>query len=124
MRRRKTGTVVTGRSPHHSLRFFYQYFRLHSDGGGLLRSTPRVMSLTQAEANAAEAANLRSASTSRWFESIVCAAWADACHARPHGDSRRQGSGFPSVISCRNSSTSPARPLWDPHYVRAGEPGG
>ncbi len=58
MRRRKTGTVVTGRSPHHSLRFFYQYFRLHSDGGGLLRSTPRVMSLTQAEANAAEAANL------------------------------------------------------------------
>src|SRR5471030_3169518 len=25
-RRRKTGTIVTGRTPHHSLRYFFQYF--------------------------------------------------------------------------------------------------
>jgi GntR family transcriptional regulator len=55
MRRRKTGTVVTGRSPHHSLRFFYQYFRLHRDDGTLLRSKPRILSMTHAEANAQEA---------------------------------------------------------------------
>ncbi len=55
MRRRKTGTVVTGRSPHHSLRFFYQYFRLHRDDGALLRSKPRVLSLTWAEATGWEA---------------------------------------------------------------------
>lgn len=38
MRRRKTGTVVTGRTPHHSLRLFFQYFRLHGMDGSLLRS--------------------------------------------------------------------------------------
>ena len=55
MRRRRTGTVVTGRSPHHSLRFFYQYFRLHGADGTLLRSTPRVLSLAQGEASRTEA---------------------------------------------------------------------
>lgn len=43
-RRRKTGTVVTGRSPHHSLRFFFQYFRLHGRDGELLRSRVRMIS--------------------------------------------------------------------------------
>jgi GntR family transcriptional regulator len=47
MRRPKTGTVVTGRSPHHSLRFFFQYFRLHGEEGDLLRSTARVLSVEQ-----------------------------------------------------------------------------
>jgi GntR family transcriptional regulator len=47
MRRPKTGTVVTGRSPHHSLRFFFQYFRLHGEEGELLRSTARVLSVEQ-----------------------------------------------------------------------------
>jgi GntR family transcriptional regulator len=41
-RRRKTGTVVTGRSPHHSLRSFFQYFRLHGRDGAVLRSQARV----------------------------------------------------------------------------------
>jgi GntR family transcriptional regulator len=54
MRRPKTGTVVTGRSPHHSLRFFFQYFRLHGEEGELLRSTARVLSVEQGEATAAE----------------------------------------------------------------------
>jgi len=56
-RRRKTGTVVTGRSPHHSLRFFFQYFRLHRADGSLVHSTSRFLSVetlpatrTQAEA--------------------------------------------------------------------------
>ena len=40
---RKTGTVVTGRSPHHSLRFFFQYFRLHRADGSLVHSTSRFL---------------------------------------------------------------------------------
>jgi len=54
MRRPKTGTVVTGRSPHHSLRFFFQYFRLHGEEGELLRSTARVLSVEQGEITEAE----------------------------------------------------------------------
>jgi len=42
-RRRKTGTMVTGRSPHHSLRSFFQYFRLHGRDGSVLRSQARVI---------------------------------------------------------------------------------
>jgi GntR family transcriptional regulator len=42
-RRRKTGTIVTGRSPHHSLRSFFQYFRLHGRDGSVLRSQARVI---------------------------------------------------------------------------------
>jgi GntR family transcriptional regulator len=53
-RRRKTGTVVTGRTPHHSLRYFFQYFRLHGLDGALVRSTARVLSVTVGEATAME----------------------------------------------------------------------
>jgi GntR family transcriptional regulator len=42
-RRRKTGTIVTGRNPHHSLRSFFQYFRLHGRDGSVLRSQARVI---------------------------------------------------------------------------------
>src|SRR5262249_33567454 len=52
---RKTGTVVTGRSPHHNLRNFIQYFRLHDAKGGLLRSTAQVLSLSRHAAGKAEA---------------------------------------------------------------------
>ncbi|MBT9383168.1 GntR family transcriptional regulator [Pseudooceanicola sp. CBS1P-1] len=38
MRRRKTGTVVTGRTPHHSMSQFYRYYRLHGRDGRLLNS--------------------------------------------------------------------------------------
>lgn len=44
-RRRKTGTMVTGRTPHHSLRFFFQYFRLHGRDGAMLRSRPAMLSI-------------------------------------------------------------------------------
>jgi GntR family transcriptional regulator len=54
-RRRKTGTIVTGRSPHHNLRNFFQYFRLHGGSGSLLRSTARVLSLVGDTASEAEA---------------------------------------------------------------------
>lgn len=47
VRRRKTGTAVTGRSPHHSLRHFFQYFRLHGADGSLLQSKPRMLALDQ-----------------------------------------------------------------------------
>lgn len=57
-RRRKTGTVVTGRSPHHSLRFFFQYFRLHGMDGALLHSKPRMLSIAHGPATVDEAARL------------------------------------------------------------------
>jgi GntR family transcriptional regulator len=56
VRRRKTGTVVTGRAPQHSLRFFFQYFRLHSEDGTLQRSVPEVLSLVMRPADREEAA--------------------------------------------------------------------
>ncbi len=57
-RRRKTGTVVTGRPPHHSLRFFFQYFRLRGTDGALLRSKPEVRRLRRVPAGEEEAARL------------------------------------------------------------------
>jgi GntR family transcriptional regulator len=56
MRRRKTGTVVTGRAPQHSLRFFFQYFRLHGEDGSLQRSVTEVLSVAIRPADAEEAA--------------------------------------------------------------------
>lgn len=55
MRRRKTGTVVTGRAPHHNLKYFFQYFRLHGADGQLLRSTTRWETLQTGRASAEEA---------------------------------------------------------------------
>lgn len=57
-RQPKRGTVVTGRPPLHSLRFFYQYFRLHGRDGAVLTSTVRPLSLERAPADAADAARL------------------------------------------------------------------
>jgi GntR family transcriptional regulator len=56
VRRRKTGTVVTGRSPQHNLANFFQYFRLHGADGALLNSSPKVLSLARGPANEGEAA--------------------------------------------------------------------
>ena len=58
MRRRRSGTVVTGRAPQHTLRFFFQYFRLHSEDGSLLRSEPEVLELAQGLAASAERSSL------------------------------------------------------------------
>jgi GntR family transcriptional regulator len=44
-RRQRTGTVVTGRMPQHTLRSFYQYFRLHRSDGALVQSEPEILSL-------------------------------------------------------------------------------
>ncbi|RJE84091.1 GntR family transcriptional regulator [Paracoccus onubensis] len=57
-RRRKTGTVVTGRTPRHSLRFYYTYFRLHSRAGDLQNSTARVLELQSRAATTDEARRL------------------------------------------------------------------
>ncbi|SDH87600.1 GntR family transcriptional regulator [Vibrio xiamenensis] len=43
MRRRKTGTVVTGWSPLHNLRYFFQYFRLHDKSGDLVQSETKIL---------------------------------------------------------------------------------
>lgn len=57
-RRRKTGTVVTGRSPHHSLRAFFQYFRLHGMDGSLLRSRAEVIDVGRRTATTEECGRL------------------------------------------------------------------
>ena len=54
-RRKRTGTVVTGRMPQHSMRFFYQYFRLHRSDGKLVRSATSVLSIKRAPASSDEA---------------------------------------------------------------------
>lgn len=58
-RRRKTGTVVTGRTPQHSLRFFFQYFRLHGLDGSLQHSLTKVTSLEKGKANPDELVKLQ-----------------------------------------------------------------
>ncbi len=57
-RRRKSGTVVTGRTPHHNLRYFFQYFRLHGADGSQLRSTPEILRLRRIAAGEEDAARL------------------------------------------------------------------
>ena len=58
-RRRKTGTVVTGRTPQHSLRFFFQYFRLHGLDGSLQNSTSEILSLERRQASQGECTSLQ-----------------------------------------------------------------
>jgi GntR family transcriptional regulator len=58
-RRRKTGTVVTGRAPHHSLRFFFQYFRLHRADGSLARSTSQFLTIETRQATPEQAQRLQ-----------------------------------------------------------------
>ena len=58
-RRRKTGTVVTGRKPQHSLRLFFQYFRLHGLDGSLSKSVTTVTSLDHGFASVEEAEKLQ-----------------------------------------------------------------
>jgi GntR family transcriptional regulator len=58
-RRRKTGTVITGRKPQHSLRLFFQYFRLHGLDGSLSKSVTTVTSLDQTTASAEDAEKLQ-----------------------------------------------------------------
>lgn len=53
-RRRKTGTIVTGRTPHHNLRFYFDHFRLHSRAGDLQNSTPRVLGVERRTATEKE----------------------------------------------------------------------
>jgi len=57
-RRPRLGTVVTGRSPEHSLRFFFRYFRLHGADGSLQNSQAVTLSLAEEAASAPDAAQL------------------------------------------------------------------
>lgn len=57
-RRRKTGTVVTGRTPRHSLRIVYNYFRLHSRAGDLQNSSAKVLRMRQRLSTEAETERL------------------------------------------------------------------
>ncbi len=57
-RRPRVGTVVTGRSPEHSLRFFFRYFRLHGADGALLRTQVATLLLHEERPAAEDAARL------------------------------------------------------------------
>ncbi len=59
MRRRKTGTVVTGWAPLHNLSHFFHYFRLHDKTGGLLQSETTLLDYARRGAEAAEAERLQ-----------------------------------------------------------------
>ena len=57
-RRPRRGTVVTGRSPEHSLRFFFRYFRLHGADGSLQNSRAETLARDEVAATAEQAARL------------------------------------------------------------------
>ncbi|AFE58676.1 MULTISPECIES: GntR family transcriptional regulator [Rahnella] len=59
MRRRKTGTVVTGWAPLHNLSYFFQYFRLHGRDGALLNSETILLDHQTGQASAREAEKLQ-----------------------------------------------------------------
>ncbi|MDE2335038.1 MAG: GntR family transcriptional regulator [Rhodospirillales bacterium] len=57
-RRPRVGTVVTGRSPAHALRFFFRYFRLRGADGALLHSQAVTLLLREEGASAQDAYRL------------------------------------------------------------------
>lgn len=59
VRRRRTGTVITGRSPHLTLARFYHYFRLHTSDGHLINTDASVLEIGRRPATAQEAEALR-----------------------------------------------------------------
>lgn len=59
MRRRKTGTVVTGWGPLQNLRYFFQYFRLHDERGDLVKSETQLLDYTVTQANGEEVEKLK-----------------------------------------------------------------
>lgn len=67
-RRRKIGTVVTGRSAHHSLSSFFQYFRLHTKEGALLHSHAVVLGVKEIELEGRVAAKLELDEGTRAFQ--------------------------------------------------------
>lgn len=59
MRRRRTGTVVTGRTPRHSLDRWYNYYRLHAHDGTLVNTETRNVEVRRDSATEVEAARLK-----------------------------------------------------------------
>lgn len=51
MRRRRTGTVVTGRAPQHTLDRWYHYYRLHDLTGGLVNTDTDVLTVSRGPAS-------------------------------------------------------------------------
>lgn len=59
MRRRRTGTVVTGRTPHHTLSRFYRFYRLHTLDGKLINTDARVLKVERTAPSDEEIDKLR-----------------------------------------------------------------
>ncbi|MGQ7844659.1 GntR family transcriptional regulator [Granulosicoccus sp. 3-233] len=59
MRRRRTGTVVTGRMPNHTLSRFYKYFRLQTQDGRLITTITRTLNVDCREASDEERDRLK-----------------------------------------------------------------
>lgn len=58
-RRRRTGTVVTSRTHHHNLQYYFQYFRLHGKDESLKHSHATVLSVVTLPADAQVAEKLQ-----------------------------------------------------------------
>ena len=63
MRRRRTGTIVTGRTPHHTISRFYRFYRLHTLDGRLINTEARVLKVEHAPPTSEEAEELRLSET-------------------------------------------------------------
>lgn len=59
MRRRRTGTVVTGRTPQHTLSRFYRFYRLHTLDGRLINTEARVLKVHHCDPSPEEVDQLR-----------------------------------------------------------------
>ena len=59
MRRPRTGTVVTGRAPQHTLDRYYKYYRLHSSDGSLVNTDTRIIALARRPASEEESRRLK-----------------------------------------------------------------
>lgn len=59
IRRRRTGTVVTGRAPRHTMERWYKYYRLHAKDGRLVNTETRNVGLQRDVATDIEAEQLR-----------------------------------------------------------------
>lgn len=59
MRRRRTGTVVTGRAPRHSLDRWYNFYRLHGPDGQMLNTETRNIELLRDGASELDASRLK-----------------------------------------------------------------
>jgi len=71
MRRRRTGTVVTGRMPNHTLSRFYKYFRLQTSDGRLITTLARVKNVNRRDSTDHECERLKLSEDNREVHELL-----------------------------------------------------